>query len=319
MGKVVVAGGSGFIGAALVEVLQGSGHETVVLSRSGKGPRGSRAVVWDGKSVGPWAAELEGAMGVVNLAGHPVMDRWTPAVMEKIRSSRVETTRAIGEAIASCQTPPTAWVNASAVGYYGDTGAAEVSEASPAAMGFLGDVCRQWEAAVDSAVAPNTRKVKVRIGFVLGRGGGALPLLSTVTKAFLGGPLGSGRQYVPWIHVKDLARIIVWALTEDVHGAINGTAPRPVTNADLMAGLRAAFGRPPVPAAPEPLVRLMLQAQGLPADVVLGGTRAVPAIPLGLGFQFEFETLAQALADLIDDAPRAWSESVPDQWVTESR
>ena len=306
MGKVVIAGGSGFIGRAVVAAAVEAGHEAVVLSRSGKAGPGARAVQWDGSTLGPWTGELEGADGVVNLAGETILKRWTLAHRKAMRSSRLGTTRLIGEAVAACSNPPKAWVNASAIGWYGDSGQREVSEASPAAKDESAALCRDWEAAVDESATPSTRKVKVRIGLVLGNDGGALPLLAKVTKAFLGGPLGDGTDYRSWIHIKDLARMIVWAVESDVVGAINGTAPNPVTEADLMAALREALGRPPVPPAPPFVAEAMANLMGIPKEVLLSGCRAVPAIPLARGFQFEFPTIARALSELLDDVPSAW-------------
>jgi uncharacterized protein len=306
MGKVVVAGGSGFIGRAVVAVALESGHEAVVLSRSGRAVAGARGVQWDGATLGSWASELEGAAGVVNLAGESVLKRWTPAHRKAMHASRIGPTRLIGEAVAACSEPPKAWVNASAIGWYGDTGQREVSEASPAAQDETAALCRDWEAAVDEAVTPSTRKVKVRIGLVLGNEAGALPMLTKVTKAFLGGPLGDGSDYKSWIHVRDLARMVVWAIESDVVGPINGTAPNPVTEADFMAALRAALGRPPVPPAHPFVAEALSGVLGIPKHVLLAGCRVVPAIPLARGFQFEFPTVESALADLLDDVPSAW-------------
>lgn len=306
MGKVVVAGGSGFIGRAVVAAAVEAGHEAVVLSRSGKAAPGARGAQWDGSTIGHWASEVEGSDGVVNLAGETILKRWTPAHRKAMRSSRVDTTRLIGEAVAACSSPPKAWVNASAIGWYGDSGPREVSEASAAGQDDSASLCRDWEAAVDGSATPGTRKIKVRIGLVLGNDGGALPLLAKVTKAFLGGPLGDGSDYKSWIHIKDLARMVLWAVESDVTGAINGTAPNPVTEADLMSALREALGRPPVPPAPPFVAEAMANLMGIPKEVLLSGCRAVPAIPLARGFQFEFPTIERALSDLLDDVPSAW-------------
>lgn len=307
MKKVVIAGGSGFIGRALVSEFVAAGYEAVVLSRSARPVPGARVVTWDARSPQQqWVGELEGASAVVNLCGENVLQRWTPANLERIHESRIGTTRLIGAAITECKEPPAAWVNASAVGWYGDTGSRELSEASPAGDDTFGRLCEAWESEVDSASVPRTRKVKVRIGLVVGPGSPFFESLKKATTFFLGGPIGNGKQYMPWIHIKDLARLFVWAVESPVQGAINGTGPKPVTNADFMEAFRASLGRPPAPPVPEFAVRAACGAMGWEPSMFLGGTRAVPAIAVGNGFEFEFPTIEAALADLNADVPPAW-------------
>lgn len=302
MGRVLVAGGTGLIGRALVQELKDRGHEVLVLSRrSGPG-----RVQWDGCSVGAWAAELDGAKAIVNLAGESIAGRWTEAYKQKIVQSRLDPTRAIGNAIDQCKNPPEAWIQASAIGYYGDTGSREVSEASPAGSGFLADTTRQWEEAADEFDHPKTRLLKVRVGVVLAREGGMLPMLAKLTKAFLGGAVGSGRQYIPWVHLEDIARLFAWGVDTSVCGAVNGTAPSPVTNATFMAELRRVTGRPWVPPAPEAAIRALGPILGVAPELALTSSRVVPAIALAHGFRFRYTELGAVLDSLVGDVPQAW-------------
>ncbi|MBS1723028.1 MAG: TIGR01777 family oxidoreductase [Armatimonadetes bacterium] len=306
MGRVVIAGGTGFLGRAAVSEFKEAGYDVVVLSRSGKVVDGAEVVRWDPNGAGDWYSTLEGAHAVVNLCGESLLQRWTPKALKAIRESRLGTTAVIGAAVGACKEPPKVWVNMSAVGFYGNTGQREVSEASPSANDFLGKLCQEWEDEVDKAVTPATRKVKVRGGLILGQGGQPYETLCKVTKMFLGGPLGSGAQYMPWIHVRDFARLLLWAVQGDVRGAVNATAPKPVTNAVFMDAMRAAIGRPPAPPAPAFAVESVCKAMGWDPNMLLGGTRAVPAIPLANGFEFEFGDLHEALRDIVDDVPHAW-------------
>jgi hypothetical protein len=308
--RAVVAGGSGFIGAELLKQLKTGGYETVVLSRSSKSVESAdRVAVWDAESVGDWAKELEGADAVFNLAGSSILSKWTPEQKQRILDSRVNSTEAIGKAIQQCQVAPKAWLNGSAVGYYGNTGDHEVSEGSAPGDDFLARVCKKWEKAIDRFDLPETRQSKVRIGFVLGENGGAMKALLPLTKAFLGGAVGSGRQFVPWIHIEDLARLMVWTAESDIEGAVNGVAPNPVRNADFMARLRSHAGRPPAPPAPMFMLRLAEKLGGPPAEVVASGQRAVPFIPLGRGFVFKYPELDDALSEIVNDVPVAWQNA----------
>lgn len=302
MRKVIVAGGSGFVGGELLRVLKAEGYETVVLSRTTKPVAGAdRVAAWDGKTLGDWKKEVDGAYGVINLSGQSIMTRFTPEARKKIRDSRVDSTKAIGEAITQSQVPPSVWINASAIGIYGsDTGDRKLTEGSPHGVGFMPEVCQAWEAAVDAFALGQTRQVKIRIGIVMGQGGGAFEQLSKVTKAFAGGALGDGKQMMSWIHVTDLARMFVWALENPVEGIYNGTAPNPKSNADVMAAFRAVYGRPPIPPAPSFIVPVLARLMNMEAELLLGGSRVIPEMALVKGFRFRFETLSEALEDLVE-------------------
>lgn len=300
-GTVAIAGGTGLIGRNLARELQLAGYDPVILSRSpGTNAEAVQVEYWDAESAATLRPTLEGAQAVINLCGSPVNVRWTERNRRLITDSRVIPTEAIGLAISDCEFPPKVWVNASAVGIYGDSGDLEISEASAPGHGFLAQSCAEWEAAMNPFALPQTRKVVVRIGPVLSVGGGMLPELLKITRAFLGGTVGNGRQYLSWIHILDLARLFEFALElSGFQGVMNATAPHPVTNAMFMEELRRATHRPWVPPAPEGVIRLLAKLKGVEPELLLDGQRVVPQIAVGHGFEFRFSTLRQALNDLL--------------------
>lgn len=299
MKRVVLAGGSGFIGQALARELQGHGYEVVNLSRSPRaGQDGIAEIQWDGEHLGPWVNSLEGAEAVVNLAGRNINCPHTPENLAQITSSRVNSVRVIADAISQTANPPRVWVQASAVGFYGDTGDRVCDESSPAGTGSLADICRKWEDALCASHLPHTRTTVLRIGFVLGREGGALPVLKRITRLFLGGAVGSGRQYISWIHQADLTRMFLAAIEEDLSGAYNAVGPEPVTNAGFMRELRRACHRPWSPPAPEFAVRMGSKLMGSEASLALMSSRCRPRRFQERGFQFQFSGLGAALRDL---------------------
>lgn len=301
-GRVVVTGGSGLIGSALVRELASANFEVVVLSRSPDGvrglPAGGRVVGWDGASVGEWAGEVDGAFGVVNLAGAGVAGgRWTRERKRRIRESRLAATRAVVEAFGGVAVRPSVLLQASAVGFYGPRWDDEVvTEAEGAGEDFLAQVCADWEAASKGVEELGVRRCSMRIGVVLSTEGGALPEMARPFKLFAGGPVGSGRQWVPWIHLRDTVRAIRFLLeTAAAAGPVNLTAPEPVTNEELSRALGEALGRPSFLRAPAFALELAL---GEMATMVLTGQRAVPERLRELGFSFEFPDLRGALANL---------------------
>jgi len=298
--RLVIAGGSGFIGRALTGEFSARGFEVVVLTRS---PRqradGVVEAEWDGAQTGAWMALLDGADAVINLVGKNINCPHTPENLRDITASRVDSVKAIAVAIARAKSPPHVWGQASAVGFYGDTGDVARDESSPAGNDALAEVCRQWEAAFTLADVPQTRKVTLRIGFVLGRDGGALPLLSKMTRCFLGGAAGSGRQYISWIHLTDLTAMFATAVTDEkMSGTFNAVAPNAVTNAEFMRELRRALHRPWSPPAPEFAVKLGTRLMGSEASLALVSQRCVPKRFLETGFKFRFADVAGALNNL---------------------
>jgi hypothetical protein len=297
--KIVIAGGTGFLGRPLAHALAADGHEVVILTRGGtRGPGSApgRLVTWtpaDGRA--PWTAELEGAGAVVNLAGESIgAKRWSTAQKQRILDSRLQATRSLAGAIARAARPPQAFISGSAVGYYGPLGEEIVTEDHPAGSDFLATVCEQWESAAVQGAGDRTRVACIRTGLVLEKDGGALPRMLTPFRLGVGGPLGTGRQYWPWIHRADWISLVRWTIDHPLAtGAINATAPTPVTNAQFTRSLGRALHRPAFMPAPAFALRLLLgeMADGL----LLSGQRAIPAQAERLGFRFQFADLDEAL------------------------
>lgn len=289
--KVIVAGGTGFIGSALIPAL--AGYDVVALVRKPRDVPGARAVEWDGKSLGPWAKEFADASAVINLTGETVSQRWTDEAKRRILDSRWESVAVLGEAIRTFTAHPIRWINASAVGYYGDRGDAPVTVDSLPGTGFLAESCVKWEQAVLDAAPAYAATTRIRIGMVLGKGGGALPVLAKVARMGLGGTVGSGKQGVSWIHLDDIVQMFV-ASVESGPPVLNGVAPNPVSNRDFMKAIRRAVGRPfglPTPAFG---MKLMGNTVGPDAELVLSGA-FVEAPP----FAFRYPELDGALKALL--------------------
>jgi uncharacterized protein (TIGR01777 family) len=268
--KCTVSGATGFIGRHIVELLKRNGHSVLVWSRQSN------------------EARPEGIDAVINLAGEPVAQRWNDAVRARIRDSRVLGTRRLVDAIK-----PGVIVSASAVGIYGDRGDEILTESSATGTGFLAGVCREWEAEADRAAEFGARVVKLRIGMVLGKDGGALAKMIPVFRVGIGGRLGSGKQWMPWIHIDDVARLFVHAVeTPSVCGVWNATAPSPVTNAEFTRELARALHRPALLRVPPLALRLAFGDLG---RNMLDSARAVPEAALRAGFAFRYATLRQAL------------------------
>lgn len=295
--NITITGASGFIGRRLIETLIGEGHTIRALSRNRKPPEGS--VTWWGWDVmkgEPPAEALEGAAAVIHLAGEPVAQKWTPEVKQKIRGTRVRGTRNLVQALSTLSPRPSTLVCASAIGIYGDRGDEVLTESSPAGDDFLAGVCREWEQQADLAESLGIRVVKLRIGVVLGAGGGALAKMLPPFKAFAGGRLGSGKQWMSWIHLDDLARMVRHALETPVTGVLNGTAPNPVTNAEFTRQLGAALGRPAIVPMPAFVLKMLF---GEMSEILLGSQRVLPKAAQASGFSFVFADLAPALKDCL--------------------
>lgn len=297
--RIVLAGGSGFIGQALAKALLVRGYEVVVLTRSPQPRTGFREVEWDGMHIGEWINVLDGAEAVVNLTGRNVNCPHTQKNIQEILESRVNSVRAISLSFGHVKRPPRVWVQAGAIGYYGDTGDRVCDEDSPAGGDALAGVCKLWEGAFHAAATPKTRRVLLRIGFVLGRNGGALPVLSRLTKWFLGGSAGNGGQFVSWIHVADLVRMFIMAIErEHFSKTFNAVGAKPVTNREFMHELRHALHRPWSPAVPEFAVRLGARLMGSEPSLALASQCCVPNRFLEAGFEFEFPKLRPALKNI---------------------
>ena len=294
---IVVAGGSGFLGRALIARLKTDGHRVAILTRK---PRLGRTedIAWNPDGLaGPWAAAIDGADAVVNLAGEGIADRrWNEERKRTLQSSRVLSTRSLVTAIRQAQRPPAVLVSGSAVGYYGPHGGEVVSEATPPGSDFLAALCVEWEREAEQASA-TTRVALIRTGLVLDAAGGALGRMLTPFRLGAGGPLGDGRQFMPWIHRDDWIGLVLWAIAAaDARGAFNGTAPTPVTNAEFSRALGTALRRPAIVPMPGFALRILL---GEFAGSILTGQRAVPARAEEMGYGFRFRTLGPALKDLL--------------------
>lgn len=295
--KLVITGATGFIGAALCSQLLQRGHHLTLLTRSAPPDASTPAKTWrhwtPGTS-GEWEASLDGADGVINLAGEPIAARrWTAKQKQRIHLSRTEATRSIVEAFAKAKRKPAFLLSGSAVGYYGPHGDEIVAEETPAGSDFLSSVCRAWEGEAQKAEPMGIRVVRLRTGIVLGPHGGALAKMLLPFKVFVGGPLGSGAQWMSWIHLEDELGLILHLIeTPQAAGAVNATAPNPATMKEFCQTLGKVMRRPCWAPVPSFALRLML---GEMADMLLTGQRVVPAAAQKLGYQFRYSNLSDAL------------------------
>jgi uncharacterized protein (TIGR01777 family) len=296
--NISISGASGLIGRRLLKVLAKDGHSLTALSRhAGTNlPPGVRLAVWDPAKGEPPADGLRDAAAVIHLAGSPVAQRWNAQVKQAIRVSRVEGTRNLVAGLAKLSTRPPLLVCASAVGYYGSRGDEVLAESAAPGSDYLAEVCAAWEKEAQAAEPLGMRVVRVRIGIVLDARGGALQRMLPPFRMGAGGKLGSGRNWMPWIHLDDLAGLIQFALVNPLSGAVNGVAPNPVTNADFTRALAAAVHRPAIVPMPGLALRLLFGEMG---SVLLASQRAVPKAAESAGFTFRFPQLPGALADLL--------------------
>jgi uncharacterized protein len=298
--KVIITGGTGFIGRALAAELAGRGDDVLVLTRNlshtSRLPPGVQAVVWDVETGGAWGSQINQDTAIVNLAGAGIADRrWTNERKRVLRESRLAAGRAVTAAVRSAPKPPRVVVQASAVGFYGATGDSLVTESTGSGADFLARLCVEWEASTIDVEAVGVRRAIIRTGLVLGKGGGALRLLALPFRFFVGGRLGSGQQWVSWIHLADEVAAIIYVIDHGLaSGAFNLTSPYPVRNATFAQELGHALGRPALFPAPALALRLLL---GDTASVLLEGQRVLPTRLLDLGFAFRFSDLGRALAD----------------------
>ncbi|MCG3199221.1 MAG: Epimerase family protein [bacterium] len=303
--RVFITGATGLVGRALIRRLIERGDTAIALSRNAEGARkrSDARVEWvegDPSRLGEWRKRLEGCEAVVNLAGEPVVGRrWNEALKDSIRTSRVDATRNLAQAIRDSSPPARVFVSSSAVGYYGPLDFnTEVEETHGPGTDFLADVCKQWEAATDLGPAQGTvRKVILRIAVVLAAEGGALAKMLTPFKLGLGGRVGSGAQPFPWIHLHDLVELILWSLdSPKVNGVFNAGAPQGVTNREFTRVLARVLGRPAFFPVPAFALRLLF---GDGAYILLTGQRIVPKRARELGFAFQFPELEAALRDVL--------------------
>jgi uncharacterized protein len=306
--KIILAGGSGFLGGALANHFGALGWEVVILTRSPKPRPGSaREVIWDAKSPRDWARELDGATAVVNLTGRSVDCRYNAQNRREIMDSRVNSTRVIGEAIAQCKMPPHVWLNSSTATVYThtfgkphDESSQDMDSAVDAKDAFSVEVAQAWERTLEEAKTPKTRKVALRTSMVLGLGRNSVfPVLRRLTMLGLGGRQGSGKQFVSWIHVEDFCRAIEWIITHDeLAGPINQCAPNPLPNAEMMQLFREVYHMPIGLPATEWMLEIGAFFLRTETELIFKSRRVVPGRLLASGFDFKFEHLRSAIEDL---------------------
>lgn len=300
--SILITGGTGLIGRRLVEELTDDGYSVVVLTRSPERvtdlPPGARAVGWDAETTEGWGELADGALGIVHLAGEGVAEgRWTEEKKRRIRASRVESTRAVVAAVEAAETRPRFLVQASAVGYYGSRGDEILTEDAAPGDDFLAGVCVEWEDTSEVVEALGVRRVLLRTGIVLDPESGALAKMLPPFKLGLGGPLGSGRHFMPWIHLQDEVAAIRFLIErEQAAGPYNLTAPHPVRNRELAQALGRALGRPAVLPTPKLALHLLF---GEMAEILLASQRVVPHRLTGAGFTFRFSEIDPAFEDLL--------------------
>jgi uncharacterized protein (TIGR01777 family) len=311
--RIVIAGGTGFLGSPLAEGYAEEGHDVRVLTRSlregesrhdsGTGVPGVTRVGWQPEGrTGRWASALDGADAVINLAGASIGDRrWTPQRKALIRDSRIVPTRSLADAVSNLAKPPAVFVSASGVGYYGTANGAPKTESSPAGDDFLAGLCQDWEAEAGRAQSPSTRVVPIRSGVVLERTGGALVRMMMPFRFFAGGPVGSGRQYMSWIHRIDWIEMIRWIVeTPAISGPVNATAPVPVTNREFARALGRAMRRPALLPAPGFALKLMLGEMAGP--LLLTGQRAIPQRAFDHRFHFRYPEIDLAFRGMFGES-----------------
>lgn len=299
--KLVITGGTGFIGSALSARLLEQGHSLTLLTRSPLPDtisHGIKGVIWELGSDGPWERVIDGADGVIHLAGEPIAGkRWTETQKGKLRSSRIDTTRALVAAIAKAKEKPKVLLNASAIGYYGPHGDEMLTETTEQGTDFLSRVCFEWEKEALKAEEYGLRVIRLRTGIVLGKGGGALAKMVPPFKLFAGGPLGTGSQWMSWIQLEDEVGLILFLLEHpNAHGVVNATAPNPVTMKEFCKTLGKVLHRPSWAPVPSFVLRLLL---GEMAEMLLTGQRVLPAEAQRLGYNFKYPNVQEALQDCL--------------------
>ena len=303
LGKVIIAGGSGFLGQALSTSLLEEGYEVVILGRLEKPGQNGRFVQWDAKSLGAWVDELENALAVFNLTGRSVDCRYTKENKSLILNSRVDSTKALGEAIRSRENPPSVWLNASTATIYNDRRGdlpAHDEHSEGNAVGFSEEVGRAWEKAFFDAPVEHVRKIAMRISIVLGKGGGAFPVMRRLTKLGLGGKQGPGTQWISWLHIDDWVGIAKFLMKNSlIFGPVNLAAPNPVTNREFMRVLRDSFA-PMKIGLPAPTMLMYLGAVllGTEAELVLKSRKVISRVLSENDFQFRFSKIDAAIRSM---------------------
>lgn len=313
--KITIAGGTGFIGTALTDLLVQSGHEIIILSRRGSqdyksllaSKQNPISLYWDGKNLGEWASAIELSDVVINLAGENIggknilevaTRRWTPERKEMLRQSRIASGKALMQAIQNSSSKPKIFIQASAVGYYGSHPDRDMDEDAASGNDFLAQLCVEWEHSTAELEQMGVRRVITRIaGVVMSLKGGSFPFILLPYRFFLGGPLGTGKQWISWIHLHDLVRAIAFLIEQpSANGPFNLCAPQTVTSQELSKVIGKVMNRPSFFPAPEFFFRLVF---GEKADLLLASQKQIPKRLLALGFEYEYPTVERAIQNLL--------------------
>ena len=285
------------IGTALTTLLVARGHEVVAYTRSPESSLSEAGEVRRFLTDESFEIDVSGLDALVHLAGEPVLGLWTAGKKQRIRSSRVDGTECLVRAMKQCDDPPKVFVSASGTGYYGDRGDEIMTEASDSGSGFLAEVTRAWESAAMQAEDLGVRVVRGRIGMVLGKGGGAAPMLRRLFRLCLGGRLGSGKQWMPWVHLEDVVKMILFCIEENtLKGAVNFCAPESIRNSDFTRVIARQVKRPAIAWAPAPMLKLF--AGGM-SEILLFSERVDPEVLKAAGFEWKYHELENAIQDVM--------------------
>ncbi len=300
--KIVIAGGTGMIGKALASYFSDR-YEVIVLSRN---PRlhyvaDAKVIDWDASRLGDWVQELEGAAAVINLAGYPVDCLWDSTTKERIVSSRILSTRCIGHAISTLKGKKPFWLNASAIGYYGDTQGRVANEFSEPGKGFLSETAVYWETAQTSFTKLDCKTARLRFGLVLSPEGGAFPLMYKFVKWYIGGTLGVHQRYISWVHILDVCKIVDWIIQSQIEGPINIVSPKPVLNNEFMEVFRKCMRKPWAPPLPECFVPTLSKILKTELSLALDSQNVESDVLKQHRYQYEFPTLDTVLNALVKD------------------
>jgi len=301
--KIILAGGSGFLGQGLVQYFLENGYEVIILSRKKitSDNLNLKFLKWDGKTLGKWAESLENAQAMINLVGRSVNCRYNKKNKAAIYSSRLESTAIIGEAIQKCENPPKVWFNSASATIYRHALDKPMDEvAGEFGEGFSVDVCQKWEETFHSIPTPKTRRIVMRLAMVLGKNGGVMKPFQNLVKLGLGGTQGKGNQFISWLHEKDFHRMIQWFLNnEHISGTFNLSAPNPIPNKDFMQKMRQVYNQPLSLPATEWMLEIGAFFMRTETELITKSRRVIPQKLLDLGFKFDYPTIDDAFENLI--------------------